>query len=230
MVKEKVLSVKNLWKVYGKGRGRNEAVKDISFDIFKEEFVALAGPSGSGKSTTFHQIALLDKPSSGDIEIKNQETTKLREEKKAEFRLDKIGYVFQNHQLLPELNAIENVVLPLMVREKDKTKLNKKGEEILKELGLSDRKNHLPSELSGGEKQRVAIGRALANNPDIILADEPTANLDSVASKNVMDIFKKLNRKQGITVFIVNHEKEFENYFDRVIRLRDGKIEEIDKK
>lgn len=184
----------------------------------------MSGPSGSGKSTTFHQISLLDKPTTGKIIIDGEEVTKLSEKEKTKFRLNKIGYVFQDYQLLPEMTALENVELPLMVNRPDKEEIEKRAEKILDQLGLLERGHHYPSELSGGEKQRVSIARALINNPDIILADEPTANLDSKASKNVMDIFKKLNKKQDKTIFMVNHETGFEDYFERVIRLKDGEI------
>ena len=229
MVKENVLSVKNLVRTYGKGRVKTKAVKGISFEINKGEFVALSGPSGSGKSTTFHQISLLDNPTSGIISFCGENIIKLNDEEKSNFRLKRIGYIFQQYELLPELTALENICLPLMVERGYTNEVKQKAEKILNEMGLIERKDHYPSELSGGEQQRIAIARALVKEPEIILADEPTANLDSLSGKKIMEILKKLNKEKNITIFVINHEKEFEKYFDRIIGLRDGKIEKIDK-
>jgi len=225
MAKKIILSVKNLVKTYVSGKVKTMAVKGISFDIKEGEFVALSGPSGSGKSTTFHQIAILDNPTSGIIKIGDYDLTRISDEQKAYIRLKKIGYVFQNYGLLPELTALENIYLPLMVEEGNNKKIIKIAENVLEEVGLLDRKNHYPSELSGGEQQRISIARAIAKNPDLILADEPTANLDSLAGKKIMELLRELNKKMGITVFIINHERDFEKYFDRIIRIRDGLIE-----
>jgi putative ABC transport system ATP-binding protein len=230
MVKKIILSVKNLVKTYGKKEGKTEALKGISFDISEGEFVALTGPSGSGKSTTFHQISLLDNPTSGVINFGEKNIIDLNDEDKSNLRLKKIGYVFQHYELLPELTAIENVYLSLMVQKGNTKEIRQKAEEILKEMGLIERKNHYPNELSGGEQQRIAIARALIKEPEIILADEPTANLDSFSGKKVMELLKWLNKKKGITIFVINHEKHFEKYFDKIIRLKDGKIERVDKK
>jgi putative ABC transport system ATP-binding protein len=230
MDKKIILSVKNLKRTYGEGRSKTEALKGISFDVKEGEFIALSGPSGSGKSTTFHQISLLDKPTSGIIYFFGKNITNLEEDKKSDFRLKKIGYVFQHYELLPELTALENIFLPLMVDCGITKEIKQKAEKILSEMGLLERKNHCPSELSGGEQQRIAIARALIKEPKIILADEPTANLDSVAGIKIMETLKELNKKKGITIFVINHEKAFEKYFDRIIRLKDGKVERIDKK
>jgi len=230
MVRKIILSVKNLVRTYGKGSAKTEAVKGISFEIKKGEFVALSGASGSGKSTTFHQISLLDNPTSGIISFCGENILNLNDEEKSDFRLKKIGYVFQHYELLPELTALENICLPLMVEHGYTSKIKQKAEKILNEINLIERKDHYPSELSGGEQQRMAIARALIKEPEIIIADEPTANLDSLAGKKVMEILKELNKKKGITIFVINHEKEFEKYFERIIRLKDGKIERIDKK
>jgi putative ABC transport system ATP-binding protein len=230
MVKKIILSVKSLVRTYGEGRAKTEAVKGISFDVEEGEFVALSGPSGSGKSTTFHQIALLDKPTSGIISFSGHNILNLGEDEKSDFRLKKIGYVFQHYELLPELTAIENIFLLLMVDCGITKEIKQKSEKILKEMGLLERKNHYPSELSGGEQQRIAIARALIKEPEIILADEPTANLDSLAGIKIMETLKELNKKKGITIFVINHERAFEKYFDRIIRLKDGKVERIDKK
>ena len=230
MVRKSILSVKNLVRIYGKGRAKTEAVKGISFEISKGEFVALSGPSGSGKSTTFHQISLLDNPTLGIISFCGENIIKLNDEEKSDFRLKKIGYIFQQYELLPELTALENICLPLMVDKGYTNEVKQKAEKILNDMGLIERKDHYPSELSGGEQQRIAIARALVKEPEIILADEPTANLDSLSGKKIMEILKELNKKKDITIFVINHEREFEKYFNRIIRLKDGKIEKIDRK
>ena len=229
MDKKIILSVKNLVRTYGEGRAKTEAVKGISFEVKKGEFIALSGPSGSGKSTTFHQISLLDNPTSGIINFCGQKIKKLNEDDKIKFILKKIGYVFQHYELLPELIAIENIYLPLMVDKGITKEIKQRTEKILNEMGLLERKDHYPSELSGGEQQRIAIARALIKEPEIILADEPTANLDSLAGIKIMETLKKLNKNKGITIFVINHERDFEKYFDRIILLKDGRIERIKK-
>lgn len=221
---KKILEIKNLVKTYGDGRAKTQAVKGISFEINKGEFVALSGPSGSGKSTTFHQISLLDNPTSGTIKVNKISVENFNDDERSNFRLKNIGYIFQHYELLPELTALENIYLPLMVERGNTKEIKEKAEKILEEMGLLDRKDHYPSELSGGEQQRISIARALVKEPEIILADEPTANLDSVAGRKIMELLKKLNKKNKITVFVINHEKSFEKYFDRIIRLKDGKI------
>lgn len=228
MAKKTVLIVKNLVKTYGAGKNKTEAVRGISFEIKQGEFVALAGPSGSGKSTTFQQIALLDNPTSGEIFFNGIDIVKLNREKKAEFRLKKIGYVFQNYELLQELTAAENIFLPLMVQGEKMVRMNERADRILDNMGLLGRKDHYPNELSGGEQQRIAIARALAKKPEIILADEPTSHLDSFSGQKVIEILRHLNKEYGITVFVINHEKYFEKYFDRIIRIKDGKLDRID--
>lgn len=230
MAKKPILSVKNLVKTYGSGKAEIKAVNGISFDISEQEFVALSGPSGSGKSTAFHQISLLDNPSSGKIFLCGEDVLKLTEEEKSDFRLKKIGYVFQHYELLPELNALENICLPLIVEKGFTNEVIKKGEEVLKEMDMIDRKNHYPSELSGGEKQRIAIARAIVKEPDIVLADEPTANLDSLAGERIMNTLRDLNKNKKITIFVINHETHFEKYFQRIIRLKDGKIVNDERK
>lgn len=230
MVRKVILSVKKLVRTYGEGKVRTEAVKGVSFDIHEGEFVSLSGPSGSGKSTIFHQISLLDFPTSGKINICGESVINLGEDERADFRLKKIGYVFQHYELLPEMTAFENICLPLMVDKGKTREVFEMADKMLIEMNLIERKNHYPNELSGGEQQRISIARALVNNPRIVLADEPTANLDSVASKKIMNILKDLSRKKKITVFVINHEREFEKYFDRIIRMKDGKIDKVDKR
>lgn len=227
MGKKIIVSVKNLVKTYDSGKVKTYAVRGLSFDIFEGEFVALSGPSGSGKSTTLYQLGLLDKPTKGSIIIEEKNVLELTNIERTNFRLKKLGYVFQRYELIPELTALENVFLPLKI-SMEKKDYAKKANEVLDNLGLKDRKSHYPNELSGGEQQRVSIARALAGDPKIIFADEPTANLDSVRGKEIMEILKYLCKKLGKTVLVVNHEKMFEKYFDRIIRIKDGQLDEIE--
>lgn len=218
-----MIKVKNLKKTYP-GRVPTHALVDISFEIKRGEFVALMGRSGSGKSTLLHQLGLLDLPSSGEIIIDGQSLSGLSEEERSVFRLEKLGYVFQAYALLPELTAIESVYLPLMLLGYSKKEYLAKATDILARVGLADRVDHLPKELSGGEQQRVAIARALVNEPLILFADEPTANLDTESSASILKLFKKLNKDIGQTIVMVTHEPDDKRYVDRVVNLKDGII------
>jgi len=191
----------------------------------KGEFVAFMGRSGSGKSTFLHQIALLDRPTSGYIEIDGIDVSKLSEKERAEFRLKMLGYVFQDYALIPELNLYENIALPMRALGKRKLQYNKEVLEIIKRVGLHERENNLPSELSGGEQQRVSIARAIVNKPDILFADEPTANLDSEAATVVLNIMRELVDKYGQTIIMVTHEPDDKKYVDRAVWLKDGKLQ-----
>ena len=219
-----IIEVKNLVKTY-EGAVPTHALKNVNFGIKKGEFVALMGRSGSGKSTLLHQLGLLDVPTKGEIIMDGGNLMALSEDQKSEFRLKKLGYVFQSYALLQELTALESVYLPLMLSGVDKKEYIKKASEMLEMVGLGDRLNHLPKEMSGGEQQRVAIARALVNNPMILFADEPTANLDSESSQIVLELFKKLNKEMGQTIIMVTHEPDDKKYVDRVIWLKDGVIE-----
>ncbi len=218
-----IIEVKKLKKTYG-GKIPTHALKGVSFEVEKGEFIALMGRSGSGKSTLLHQLGLLDSPSSGDIIIDGINTINFTKKQKNEFRLKKLGYVFQAYALLPELTALESIYLPLMLSGVPKSQYIKKALEMLEKVGLSERRNHLPKEMSGGEQQRVAIARALINEPTILFADEPTANLDSESSETVLKLFKKLNKEIGQTIIMVTHEPDDKKYVDRVIWLKDGAI------
>ncbi len=224
-----IIEVKKLKKTY-EGKVPTYALKDVSFGVKKGEFVALMGRSGSGKSTLLHQLGLLDAPSSGEIIIDGTNVVNFTKKQKTEFRLKKLGYVFQSYALLPELTALESVYLPLMLSGISKTEYIKKATKMLKKVGLGERINHLPKEMSGGEQQRVAIARALINDPAILFADEPTANLDTKSSETVLALFKSLNREIGQTIIMVTHEPDDKKHVDRVVWLKDGVIESEDAK
>lgn len=219
-----IIEVKNLKKTY-EGKVPTHALKNINFGIEKGEFVALMGRSGSGKSTLLHQIGLLDTPTEGEIIMDGNNLVSLSPNEKSDFRLKKLGYVFQSYALLPELTALESVYLPLMLLGQKKKAYEQKATEMLEKVGLADRLHHLPKELSGGEQQRVAIARALVNDPMILFADEPTANLDSESSRIVLELFRKLNKEIGQTIVMVTHEPDDKKYVDRVVWLKDGVIQ-----
>lgn len=217
-----ILKVENLNKIYGKGDNRVEALKDVNLTVNKGEFVVIVGASGSGKSTLLHMLGGLDRPTSGKVVIDGESIYDYKEERLAIFRRRKIGFVFQFFNLIPVLDVEENIALPaLMDNDKvDKDYLN----EIIELLGLDERKNHLPSELSGGQQQRVSIGRALLNKPSIIFADEPTGNLDSKSSKEVIDLLKFTAKKYNQTLVLITHDIRIADSADRVISIEDGKI------
>ncbi len=217
-----ILKVENLSKTYGEGNNKVEALKNVSFSINRGEFTAIVGASGSGKSTLLHAIGGLDRPSSGKVYLDGEDIYKLNEEKLAIFRRRNIGFVFQFFNLIPVLDVEENISLPaLLDKEKvDKTYL----EEVINMLGLKERITHLPSELSGGQQQRVSIGRALINKPAIILADEPTGNLDSKNSKEVIELLKLSSKKYNQTLIVITHDINIAEQADRVITIVDGKI------
>ena len=220
-----IIEVKNLKKTYG-GKVPTYALKNINFGVEKGEFVALMGRSGSGKSTLLHQLGLLDVPTEGEVIMDGVNLMSFSEKEKSDFRLEKLGYVFQAYALLPELTALESVFLPLMLSGISKKDYIKKASEMLDKVGLGDRLYHLPKEMSGGEQQRVAIARALVNNPMILFADEPTANLDSESSLVVLKLFRELNKDIGQTIIMVTHEPDDKQYVDRVIWLKDGVIQD----
>ncbi|MCZ7382566.1 MAG: ABC transporter ATP-binding protein [Candidatus Methanoperedens sp.] len=225
-VTEPILEIKGLSRIYGMGEVKVKALNKVSFDIKRGEFVAIMGKSGSGKSTLLHQLGLLDMPDSGEIIFHGNNISGLPESRKAKFRLSKFGYVFQEYALLPELTALENVYLPAMALGRKKEEYMKAGTEALDQVGLGTRLHHRPREMSGGEQQRVAIARALINKPDILFADEPTANLDSASSKQIIELFQKLNRETGLTILMVTHEPDDMKYVSTVVWLKDGELAE----
>lgn len=224
-----ILQIKNLSRTYKVGEVETRALDGVSFDIKAGDFVMITGRNGSGKSTFMHQVAMLDQPTTGEITLDLSSLTgkavnivDLPEKRRIELRLKEIGYIFQEYALIRELTALENVMLPrLMFRDAKEAK--KKALKELERVGLAKKAHRLPTQLSGGEQQRVAIARALVNNPRIIFADEPTANLDSVASKNVLEIFRQINQR-GITIVMISHEPEELKYAKRQIIFSDGKL------
>jgi putative ABC transport system ATP-binding protein len=216
-----MIYVENLRKTYGHGSAATHALKGIDLEIEKGEFVAIMGRSGSGKSTLLHLLGLLDMPTSGGIIIDQKNVLNLTEGEKARFRLEKLGYVFQEYSLLPEMTILENVYIPAVCLGSSNG-YRKRASGLLEIVGLGERLKHYPNEVSGGEQQRASIARALINQPKILFADEPTASLDIASAKVILELFKKLNRDMGQTIVMVTHEPEDEKYVNRVIWLRDG--------
>ncbi|HTY15992.1 MAG TPA: ABC transporter ATP-binding protein [Methanoregulaceae archaeon] len=222
-----MIEITDLHKLYRMGTVEVRALDGITLDIGKGEFLGIMGPSGSGKTTLLHMLGLLDTPTSGRIVIDGTDISSLDDHMKTMFRLYKLGYVFQDYALVPDLTVMENVSLTSMLR-KDRTEKQAFNDSlaILQKIGLCDRRDHLPRELSGGQQQRVAIARAMVNKPDILFADEPCANLDTENSRMVLDLFREINEDMHQTIVMVSHEDWHKEYFHRIIRLRDGKIVE----
>ncbi len=220
-----ILRTENLSKTYGEGDIRVEALKNASFSIVKGEFISIVGPSGSGKSTLLNLIGALDNPTSGRVFLENRDIFSMKEEELAVFRRRSIGFVFQAYNLIPELNVEENMVLPLLLdyKKPDRDYID----ELLNILGLAERRYHLPSQLSGGQQQRAAIGRALASKPAIILADEPTGNLDSRNSREVIDLMKLSVEKYRQTLIMITHNENYASHADRIFGVEDGIVNEL---
>jgi putative ABC transport system ATP-binding protein len=224
-----IIHLENLIKSYFMGKQEVPVLKGISLDIYKNEYVALMGPSGSGKSTLMNIVGCLDSPTGGTYVLNNHDVSKMLDNDLAEVRNKEIGFVFQQFNLLPRLSAAENVALPLIYAGVQKKLRVQMAMDVLEKVGLASRSHHKPNELSGGQCQRVAIARALINNPSIILADEPTGNLDSKTSIEIMDIFSAI-QAAGNTVVLVTHEEDIANYAHRIVRLKDGIVESDRKK
>ena len=217
-----ILKVEHLSKKYGKGDTEVEALKDVSFTVEKGEFVAIVGPSGSGKSTLLHILGGVDKPTSGHVYVEGSDVFSLNENNLAIFRRRQVGLIYQFYNLIPILNVTENISLPMMLDGKapDKNYLM----ELIKTLGLEKRVNHLPNELSGGQQQRVSIGRALIYHPSLVLADEPTGNLDSKSSHEIMELLEISNKKYGQTIIMITHDENLAMHASRIITIEDGRI------
>ncbi|MBD3303561.1 ATP-binding cassette domain-containing protein [Candidatus Woesearchaeota archaeon] len=222
--KKVVIRLKDVWKTYRLGEHQVHALRGLSLDVYEGEFLAIRGPSGSGKSTSMNLVGCLDIPTKGKIFLDNINIADLEESDLAQVRGKKIGFIFQKFNLLPNLTAKENVMLPLIFQNVPEEERLDIAERLLNEMGLKDRMNHTPGQLSGGEQQRVAIARALAVDPEVVLADEPTGNLDQKTGEKIMDLLKYLNRKKGKTVVFVTHDVDLAEHADRIAFLVDGQI------
>jgi putative ABC transport system ATP-binding protein len=225
-----LIKLTDVWKIYRMGEVDFAALSGIDLEIYKGEFLVVLGPSGSGKSTLMNLLGCLDLPSKGAVFLDSKDISELDESELARIRGQMIGFIFQSFNLIPTLNTLENVLLPLEFQEEDSAKARKRGEYLLEIVGLSDKKQNLPSQLSGGQRQRVAIARSLAVNPPIILADEPTGNLDSKTGGYILEFLAKLHEKEGKTIIVVTHDMEIVKHATRVVYLRDGEIDKIEKR
>ena len=216
--------MENIWKTYQMGDIKLDVLKGINLKVHEKEFVVIIGPSGSGKSTLMNQIGVLDTPSKGKIYLSGVDISTLTESELAHLRGKKIGFVFQQFNLVSTLTALENVILPTIFQNMEEEKRLKKAKKLLEMVGLSDRMDHKPNELSGGQQQRVAIARALINDPEIILADEPTGNLDTQSGKQIMDILKQLHTKEGKTIILITHDQSLLKHAQNYVHLLDGVI------
>lgn len=221
---EKLIEIKQISKIYEMGDEKLYALKSVDLIIEKNEYVAIMGPSGSGKSTLMNIIGCLDTPSSGEYFLNGKDVHEMDDNELAGIRNKEIGFVFQTFNLLPRSNALHNVELPLVYSGLSKSERIRRAEEALTNVGLSDRMTHKPNELSGGQRQRVSVARALINNPSIILADEPTGNLDTKTGEEIMELFRELSNK-GNTIIIVTHEEDIAKHANRIVKIRDGMIE-----
>lgn len=223
-----IISLRKVSKTYRMGEVNVSALKGVSLDVEKGEFLAISGPSGSGKSTVMNLVGCLDLASEGEIFLDGKNIETLRESNLAQIRGQKIGFVFQQFNLLPTLTALENVMLPLEFQDADSSQSRKKAMELLRLVDLADRANHLPTQMSGGEMQRVAIARALAVDPEIILADEPTGNLDSRTGQFIIDFLTRIHREDSKTIIMVTHDMQLTKHADRIVHLKDGRVERIE--
>ncbi|MCD4809638.1 MAG: ABC transporter ATP-binding protein [Methanosarcinales archaeon] len=220
-----IIQIKNLTKIFGDGV-EIKALDGVDLNIERGEFLAIIGPSGSGKSTLLNQIGILDTPTSGTILLNGIDVTEMSDKQRSRTRNKELGFIFQYHHLLPDFNALENVMMPLLISGIKSSQAREVARRVLDEVGLGDRIEHRPNQLSGGQNQRVAIARALVNKPSIVIGDEPTGNLDSKASENIYELLRKLNREHNQTFILVTHDERMAAKTDRIIRLVDGRIAE----
>jgi lipoprotein-releasing system ATP-binding protein len=218
-----IIQTRGLSKIYMDGV-EVRALDNVDLDIKRGEFLSIIGPSGSGKSTLLHMIGILDTPSSGSIAIDGKVVTDMSEKDRSRIRNEVLGFIFQYHHLMPDFNALENVMMPLLIGGMKRSEAKKVASRLLEEVGLGDRMDHRPNQLSGGQAQRVAIARALANNPGIVIGDEPTGNLDTKSSDRIYELLRQLNRDRGQTFILVTHDEEMARKTDRIIRIVDGRI------
>jgi putative ABC transport system ATP-binding protein len=224
MIESPLIKLENVWKVYQLGKVELPVLKGINLEIFPGNFVVILGPSGSGKSTLLHIIGLLDTPTKGKVFLRDEDTSQLSEDELAQIRGKKIGFIFQQFNLLPNLTALENVMIPMVfqgITEKERTE---RAEFLLESVGLKERILHRPFELSGGEQQRIAIARSLSNNPEVIVADEPTGNLDSTTGQKIMETLINLHEKEQKTMIVVTHDPTIADYSEQIINIKDGKL------
>lgn len=218
-----IIDIKNLTKTFTNGKIETHVLKGIDLSVREGEFLAIMGKSGAGKSTLMYQMSLLDEPTGGTLHVDGENVLELSNKQKTKFRLDKLGYVFQDYALVPELTAGENIMVPLLMKGLSQGDARKRALLALKDVGLETKENNRPSQLSGGEQQRVSIARAICEDPKILFADEPTANLDSASGTHIIEVLRDIN-KRGQTIVMVTHEKEYTLYCDRIVHLADGKI------
>ena len=225
MSEKYIIQIKNLTKIFGDGV-EIKALDGVDLDIERGEFLAIIGPSGSGKSTLLNQIGILDTPTSGTILLNGVDVTEMSDKERSRTRNKELGFIFQYHHLLPDFNALENVMMPLLISGVKRSEARETARKVLEEVGLGDRMDHRPNQLSGGQNQRVAIARALVNKPSIVIGDEPTGNLDSKASENIYELLRQLNREHNQTFILVTHDERMAVKTDRIIRLVDGRVAE----
>ena len=224
MIQAPIIKLEDVWKVYQLGKVELAAIRGIGLEVAPGAFFTIMGPSGSGKSTLLNMIGALDSPTKGKIFLKGKDISKLTENQLSQLRGKTIGFVFQEFNILPNLTALENVMLPMIFQGKSESERKKRAKELLISVGLEDRIFHLPAELSAGERQRVAIARAFANDPELVIADEPTGNLDSVTGKKIMEILTDFHQKAGKTIVVVTHDPNIANYSEEIVNIKDGQI------
>ena len=224
MKKDPIIKLENVWKIYQLGKVELVALKEINLEVAPGDFVTIMGPSGSGKSTLLNMVGCLDSPSQGRVILKGKDISLLSEDQLSQLRGKTIGFIFQEFNLLPNLNTLENVMLPMIFQGIPPEERKKRAQNILASVGLKERILHQPAELSGGERQRVAIARAFANEPELVIADEPTGNLDSTTGKKVMEILTDFHKKEGKTIVVVTHDPHIADYSDEIVNIKDGQI------